>query len=244
MLLLLRSITFQASFLLWTTLVAVLSLPALALGWQRFLIPASHFWAAGVDVLLTAIAGIRVRIEGREHLPPAPFIVAAKHQSLWETGQMLRLFPNPAIVLKQELRRIPIYGWFTRALGMVAIDRAGGASALKKMLRAVRQEAEAGRVIVIFPQGTRLRPGEQAPYQPGLAAIYRETGLPVVPVALNSGFFWPKRGWQRPPGTIVLRFLPPIAPGLKREAFSAELETRLEAANAALEAETRATLKP
>lgn len=240
--LLLRSLLFQGLFLLWTTTVATLSLPLLALGQRAALIRVSRFWAAGIDALLLGVAGIRIRIEGQEHLPAGPYVLAAKHQSQWETSEVLRLSFNPAIVLKQELRRIPIYGWFTSALGMIPVDRDGGAGALKLMLRQARKAAEDGRVIVIFPQGTRTRPGEAAPYQPGVAAIYREAGLPVVPAALNSGFFWPKHGWRRPPGTIVLRYLPPIAHGLRREAFMAELEQRIETASAALEAETRQAL--
>ncbi len=237
--LLIRSLLFQAAFLVCTSVIALLSMPALALQWRGVIRPVSRFWARLVNGLLRLCAGIDQRIEGHEHLPPGPFILAAKHQSLWDTSVVLALFDNPCIVIKQELLRIPIYGWFTRVLGMVPVDRDGGGAALKKMLRACRAAAEQGRVLIIFPQGTRTLPGEVAPYQPGVAAIYRETGLPVVPVALNSGFFWPKHGWRRPPGLIRLQFLPVIPPGLKRDAFMAELESSIETANARLEAETR-----
>lgn len=243
MLLLIRSLLFQAAFLLCTSVIAILTLPALALQWQGVVRPVSRFWAHAVNLLLRLCAGIDYRIEGREHLPPGPFILAAKHQSLWDTSVVLALFDNPCIVIKQELLRIPIYGWFTRVLGMVPVDRDGGGAALKKMLRACRDAAEQGRSLIIFPQGTRTLPGEVAPYQPGVVAIYRETKLPVVPVALNSGFFWPKHDWRRPPGLIRLQFLPVIPPGLKREAFMAELESRIETANAKLEAETRESLQ-
>lgn len=241
--LLIRSLLFQAAFLVCTSVIALLSMPALALQWRGVIRPVSRFWARLVNGLLRLCAGIDQRIEGHEHLPPGPFILAAKHQSLWDTSVVLALFDNPCIVIKQELLRIPIYGWFTSVLGMVPVDRDGGGAALKKMLRACRAAAEQGRVLIIFPQGTRTLPGEVAPYQPGVAAIYRETGLPVVPVALNSGFFWPKHGWRRPPGTIRLQFLPAIPPGLKRDAFMAELESRIETANARLEAETRDAMR-
>jgi 1-acyl-sn-glycerol-3-phosphate acyltransferase len=243
MLLLIRSLLFQASFLLFTATVAILSMPLLALRWQSMVKPISRFWAHGVNVLLKIIAGIDCRFEGRENLPQGPFILAAKHQSLWDTSVVLALFDNPCIVIKQELLRIPVYGWFTKVLGMVPVDRDGGGAALKQMLRACRAAAEAGRVLIIFPQGTRTLTGEAAPYQPGVVAIYRETGLPVVPAALNSGFFWPKHGWRRPPGVIRMQFLEPIPPGLKREAFMAELTGRIETANARLEAETRESLQ-
>lgn len=240
--LLLRSLLFQFAFLLWSTLVALYGLVPMMLGKREHLFAIGGVWSDGINLLLRAICNIRIRIEGTEHLPPGPAMIAAKHQSLWDTAIVLRLFRGPAIVMKQELLRIPIYGALCRAQGMIAVDRDGGAKALKQMLKDARAAAHDGRKILIFPQGTRTRPGESAPYQPGVVALYRDLKLPVVPVALNSGFFWPKRGILRRPGTIVLRFLPPIPAGLDRETFMAELETRIESANAALEAETRAIL--
>lgn len=240
--LLLRSIVFQACFLLWSTLVALYALIPLSLNNRPHLFGIGGVWSDGINLLLRAICNIHVRIEGTEHIPAGPAMIAAKHQSLWDTAIVLRLFRGPAIVMKQELLNIPIYGALCRAQGMIAVDRAGGAKALKAMLKDARAAADDGRKLLIFPQGTRTLPGEHVPYQPGVAALYRDLKLPVVPVALNSGFFWPKRGILRRPGTIVLRFLPPIPAGLDRETFMAELETRIESANAALEAETRALL--
>jgi 1-acyl-sn-glycerol-3-phosphate acyltransferase len=238
----LRSLLFQIAFLGWSTLVALYSLVPLALGNRGHIFSIGGVWSDGINLLLRALCGIHVRIEGTENIPAGAAMIAAKHQSLWDTAQVLRLFRGPAIVMKQELLRIPIYGALCRAQGMIAVDRAGGAKALKAMLKDAREAAAAGRKLLIFPQGTRTLPGESAPYQPGVAALYRDLKIPVVPVALNSGFFWPKRGLLRRPGTIVLRFLPPIAPGLDRDAFMAALESRIETAQAALEAETQATL--
>ena len=240
--LLLRSIVFQIAFLLWSTLVALYGLIPLSLGNRQHLFSIGGIWSDGINLLLRWICNIQIRIEGQEHIPAGPAMIAAKHQSLWDTAIVLRLFRGPAIVMKQELLRIPIYGALCRAQGMIAVDRDGGAKALKQMLKDARAAAADGRKILIFPQGTRTLPGESAPYQPGVVALYRDLKLPVVPVALNSGFFWPKRGILRKPGTIVLRFLPPIPAGLDRDTFMAELETRIESANAALEAETRAIL--
>jgi 1-acyl-sn-glycerol-3-phosphate acyltransferase len=239
---LLRSIVFQIAFLLWSTLVALYGLIPLALNNRQHLFSIGGVWSDGINLLLRLICNIRIRIEGQEHIPAGPAMIAAKHQSLWDTAIVLRLFRGPAIVMKQELLRIPIYGALCRAQGMIAVDRDGGAKALKQMLKDARAAAADGRKILIFPQGTRTLPGEAAPYQPGVVALYRDLKLPVVPVALNSGFFWPKRGVLRKPGTIVLRFLPPIPAGLDRDTFMKELETRIESANAALEAETRAVL--
>jgi 1-acyl-sn-glycerol-3-phosphate acyltransferase len=240
--LLLRSILFQAAFLLWSTLVALYGLVPLALGRREHIFGMGGVWADGINLLLRWICNIHVRIEGREHVPAGPAMIAAKHQSLWDTAIVLRLFRGPAIVMKQELLKIPVYGALCRAQGMIAVDRAGGAKALKAMLKDARDAAAANRKLLIFPQGTRTLPGEAAPYQPGVAALYRDLKIPVVPVALNSGFFWPKRGILRRPGTIVLRFLPAIPAGLDRDAFMQELQTHIESANAALEAETRAGL--
>lgn len=238
--LLLRSIVFQITFLLWSTLVALYGLIPLALKRRQHLFAIGGIWSDGINLLLRWICNIRIRIEGAEHIPAGPAMIAAKHQSLWDTAIVLRLFRGPAIVMKQELLRIPIYGALCRAQGMIAVDRDGGAKALKQMLKDARAAAHDGRKILIFPQGTRTLPGESAPYQPGVVALYRDLKLPVVPVALNSGFFWPKHGVLRRPGTIVLRFLPVIPAGLDRDAFMQELETRIESANAALEAEPRA----
>ncbi|WP_374634958.1 lysophospholipid acyltransferase family protein [Ferrovibrio sp.] len=243
----LRGLIFKISFLLWTAIMALYSLPLMLVmqNPRDRLIPISRRWAHGVDWLLCRIVGVDVEIQGHEHLPAGgAYMLACKHQSQWDTSVVLRLFDNPAVILKQELLRIPVYGRFAHMLGMIAVDRDGGARALKAMLRAAAEAARQGRVLVIFPQGTRTRPGEAAPYQPGVAAIYRETGVPVVPATVNSGFVWPKHGWprlvgHRPRPKIVLRFLPAIAPGLKRDAFMAELEQRIEGGTAQLEAETR-----
>jgi len=142
--------------------------------------------------------------------------------------------------MKSELLWIPFYGWYSLKAGMIPINRKGGAAALKSMLRAARRAKERGQPIVIFPQGTRTAPGTHAPYQPGVAAIYRGLDLPVVPVALNSGLFWPRRSLRRNPGTIVVEFLPRIAPGLARGPFLAELEERIESATGRLELEAGA----
>ena len=242
MILLLRSLAFQGAFLGWSSLLAIYSLLPMALGRQRDVVAIGKLWSRSTDFLLKHIAGIDCIIEGREHIPEGPALIAAKHQSLWDTAIVLALFDMPAIVMKQELRRIPIYGWLTRAQEMIAVDREGGAKALKQMLTSAREAVKRGRHIVIFPQGTRTLPGEVAPYQSGVAALYQSLKIPCVPAAVNSGFFWPKHGWRRPPGRIVLRFLPAIPPGLERDAFMAELERRIETETAKLEADTRAAL--
>ncbi|MFC3675023.1 lysophospholipid acyltransferase family protein [Ferrovibrio xuzhouensis] len=238
----LRSLVFQVVFLGFSTLLALYSLIPLMRGDRDQVFAINALWSRCINRLLRWIVGIDFRVEGREHIPDGPVLIAAKHQSLWDTTIIFHLFARPAVVMKQELQRIPIYGWLTRAQGMIAVDRDGGARALKQMLKDARVAVAEGRKLVIFPQGTRTLPGEVLPYQSGVAALYRDLKLPVVPAAVNSGFFWPKYGLRRRPGTIVLRYLPAIPPGLDREEFMHELETRIETATAQLEAETRAKL--
>ena len=185
------------------------------------------------------VVGLRHTVRGRIYLPPGPIIVAAKHQSAWDTAVFFLLLDNPAYVLKGELLAVPIVGWYLRRSGMVPVDRRGGGRALKRLIAAARQRTDDGRPLVIFPEGTRTAPGERRRHHPGVAALYRELGLPVVPVALNSGLFWGRRRFVKHAGTITLEFLPPIAPGLDRRAFAKELSHRLDDATARLEAEAR-----
>jgi 1-acyl-sn-glycerol-3-phosphate acyltransferase len=137
----------------------------------------------------------------------------------------------PAYVLKRELLYLPLFGLYLLRAGMIPVDRRGRASALKRMLAAAKRRREEGRDLLIFPEGTRVAPGQHQAYQPGVAALYGHLDLPVVPVALNSGLFWGRRSFNKKPGTITLEFLPAIAPGLARKVFMAELETRLEGAS-------------
>jgi 1-acyl-sn-glycerol-3-phosphate acyltransferase len=180
------------------------------------------------------IVGIKIEIRGKEKVPEGPVLIAAKHQAMIDTILPFLLFPNPAVVLKKELLSMPIFGWYATKMGMIPVDREAHMAALKAMLAASRAAREAGRAIVIFPEGTRQPIGAKPDYKPGVVAIYRDMGLPVVPVALNSGVYWEGKGLMRRPGTIVWEYLDPIPPGLKREAFMAELETRIETASTAL----------
>jgi len=197
-------------------------------------------WARGVNFLMGLTAGIHVEYRGLEHRPEGAAIVAAKHQSAWDTLIWHILLDDPAMVLKRELLLIPIYGWLCRKTRMIAVDRKAGPKALRVMLDDAKSATARGRPIVIFPQGTRTSPGtlvEDVPYLPGVSALYRSLDVPVVPVALNSGFFWPRRQLMRHPGTIVLEFLEPIPPGLRRKEFDAQLQNRIENATSALELE-------
>lgn len=183
---------------------------------------------------LRVLCGIRFEVRGREHIPQGPALVASKHQSMFETLAFWHILPDPAIILKKELKYLPFFGWYAMKLKNVAVDRSAGASALKAMLRAARERANEGRQIVIFPQGTRVKPGAPETYKPGVAGLYGAMDVPCVPVALNSGLYWPGSGFIRRPGTITIEFLQPIPAGLPRARFMEELETRIETASTAL----------
>jgi len=176
-----------------------------------------------------------------ENIPDGPAIFASKHQSVWDTLIFNLIVPDCAYVLKRELFRIPLWGWFVWRVGMIGVNRAAGARALKQMVADAGAVLEQGRSIVLFPQGTRTAPGDSKPYLPGAAALYRGSGYPVVPVALNSGLFWPRRVFRKTPGLITIEFLPPIAPGLDRREFLKRLEGQIEPATTRLEAMARET---
>ena len=237
----LRSLAFNVAFVTWTALLAFGCLPALALP-RRATIAVSRFWSRGVLALLGGIVGLRYEVRGRENLPDGPVIFAVKHQSAWETIAFALLIPDFAGVYKRELLRIPVYGWYMMRARMIPVDRTAGAGALRKMLRRAREVAAQGRPIVVMPEGTRVAPGTDRPYHPGVAALYGDLGLPVVPVALNSGYFWARRAFLKRPGCIVFEYLPPIEPGLGRKAFMAMLRERIENASRVLGEEARRQL--
>ncbi|MFN3868456.1 MAG: lysophospholipid acyltransferase family protein [Hyphomicrobiaceae bacterium] len=228
-----RSFAFAVAFYVNTALFLLIGSPLL-LGPRRW---AMRGLAAHAHVslwLLRVIVGTRMEVRGREHVPQPPFIVAAKHQSAWDTFALITLFRDPAMVMKAELGWIPVYGWFSHKFRHIFVSRERGPSALKKLIRDAKDRAAAGREIVIFPEGTRRAPLAPPDYKPGVVAIYEALKLPCVPLALNSGTFWPRRQLIRRPGTIVVEFLPAIPPGLARADFRRELETRIETATTRL----------
>jgi 1-acyl-sn-glycerol-3-phosphate acyltransferase len=225
----LRSVIFNILYTLWTAGMHILCLPLL-LGPRRWSRAAGGVWIRTDLWLLRHLVGLDHQVTGTENLPKGPAIFAAKHQSAWETLFLSRYLDYPAFVLKRELLSIPLFGWYLRKVGMIAVDRSAGASALRNMARQASAAFAEGRSILIFPEGTRVPPGESRPYHPGVAALYGQLKVPVVPVALNSGLFWGRRAFVKRPGTVTVAFLPPIPPGLDRKAFMRELESRIETA--------------
>ena len=189
------------------------------------------------------VAGIESRFAAPRKSRAGALIVASKHQSAWETFALLSLFDNPTFIIKRELKWIPIFGWFTIKGRMVPVDRGAGSQALTDMIERARIELSRGRQLVIFPEGTRRPPGAEPRYKYGVAHLYAAEGVPCVPVALNSGLFWPRRSLRRNPGTVVVEVLDPILPGLDKDVFLERLQDEIETATARLIAESQAKLR-
>lgn len=238
--LLLRSLLFQALFYISTLVLMIAGLPVFVMprrrGW-----PLVPFWARVELFLLKWIVGMKVEFRGLANIPQGGCIVAAKHQSAWETFALLPLFSSPTYVLKRELRYIPIFGWYTAKFRQIPVDRGKRSLALAAMTQRAREAVAEGRQILIFPEGTRRGAGEEPRYKHGVAHLYRSLEAPVLPVALNSGLFWPRRGWRLYPGTVLVEFLPPIAPGLDIETFHTRLVETIETASDRLIDETART---
>jgi 1-acyl-sn-glycerol-3-phosphate acyltransferase len=231
-----RSLLFNVLFYLTTALFVVIGSPLLF---------APRSWAmAALAIhgrfelwLLKSIVGTRLEVRGKQKLPGGACLVAAKHQSAWETFALIPLFRDPALLMKRELFWIPFHGWFSHKFEMIPVDRDKGPSALRRMLREAKKRVADGREIIIFPEGTRRAPGAPPDYKTGVVLLYEALGVPCVPVALNSGVFWPRRSLTRKPGTIVVEFLDPIPPGLPKAEFMSRLSEAIEAASARLLAE-------
>jgi 1-acyl-sn-glycerol-3-phosphate acyltransferase len=219
-----RSLLFALIFYGGTVPAVLLSFPISLFG-TRAIRGWAHLWVRFHKACARYLLGIRTRVEGAP--PEGACLVACKHQSMFETLEIILMLDEPAIVLKRELADIPLWGWVTRRYGVIPVDRKGGAGALRRMMRAAEQAIAEGRAIVIFPEGTRVPPGAQPPLQPGFAGLYRALKLPVVPVALDSGRLWPKGRFAKRAGIVTMRFLPPIEPGLKRPEIEAQVHAAI-----------------
>lgn len=216
----LRSALFAFLFLIGSVVAVVLALPAALIG-RGPLLHLTFGWARWHRLCARYVLGIRTRIEG---VPPqGAALVASKHQSMFETIEMLLLLDEPAVVLKRQLAEIPGWGRVARSYGVIPVDREGGAAALRNLLKAARKAVAEGRPILIFPEGTRVLPGEQPALQPGFAGLYSALRLPVVAVALDSGRLWPRQSFVKRAGVITIRFAEPIPPGFPR----AEIEEKV-----------------
>ena len=230
---LLRSILYNLAFYVVSVAYVVVCSPLL-LGPRSWAMAALQSHARSCLWLMRRIVGTRLEVRGREKLPAGAALIASKHQSAWDTFGLVPIFHDPCFVMKAELLKIPLYGWFCRKFEHIVVHRDKPAAALRGMIRTARDRAAAGRHIIIFPEGNRRSPGAPPDYKSGVIALYEGLKLPCYPVALNSGLFWPRRQFLRMPGTLIVEILDPIPPGLPRVEFRRHLEAVIEAATARL----------
>ena len=194
-------------------------------------------WAHFANFLVRFLLGVRVEFRGTENVPDEAVIYACKHQSAWDTTLFLWLDANNAYVMKASLGRIPFWRWYVQHCGHILIDRSGGAGAMRDMIRKANAILADNRSIAIFPEGTRTAPGAPGTYHPGIAALYSQSTAKVVPIALNSGLFWPRQSFRKYHGRLIVEFLPAMPDGLKNREFMTQLQDRIETATRALESE-------
>jgi len=233
-----RSFLFNALFYVNIVTRMTVALPTILLP-RRFILGVLRAYARSSLALLRVVCGIEVEWRGRDKIPSGACIVACKHQSFWETFALFSVFRDPTYVLKRELMWLPLFGWLARKARMIPIDRGARVASLARIAALARAEIAHSRQIVIFPEGTRRAPGAEPRYLPGVAYLYAETGLPCVPVALNSGLFWPRRSFLRYPGIVLVEVLDPIPPGLDKRTFLKRLQNVLEEATTRLVEEGR-----
>lgn len=224
-----RSFAFNVVFYVWTLICCV------GIIWILVIPRKAAIWVVcryldSLHLIELLVLRLDYRVVGKEHLPDGPYILAAKHQSTWETMKLHLLVDDPAVILKRELMLIPLWGWYAAKAQMIPVHRGGRSKAIASIIEGAKKTRAQGRPIAIFPQGTRTAAGTFRPYRVGVAAIYEALDLPVVPMALNSGVFWPRRKFIKRAGTITVEFLPPIPPGLARDVFLKRLEDELESA--------------
>ena len=219
-----RSLLFHIASLLAT--IAFLPLFVLLFGPVRYVWSALRLYVRTQLALLRLICAQRYHVVGQDHVPEGPVILAARHESMWETLVLPYLFNNPAVVLKREILRYPLAGLVARSLSYIGVDRSGALDRAKETFDQAKAQAADGRSILIFPNGTR-NPQNRNRVQPGVAVLYRTLKLPCLPIVLDSGQLWPYRSWLRHPGLITIRILPAIPPGLRSSEFLAQLESDL-----------------
>lgn len=239
----LRSTIFNICFFGMTIILAIVALPATAMK-RRHAMAVAMMWVTVIYWLERNILKLDYEVRGLEHFPAGQAcLIAAKHQSSYETFKLHRILGDPAIVLKRELLRIPLWGRFLKKIDPIAIDRSNREQAMKSLLSGLQHVKEQNRPVVIFPQGTRVKWTDSTakrPYKGGVAKMQQASNLPIIPLALNTGLFWPKMSWIKKPGTVIFEFQPPIMPGGSLGETMQKVETAVETATARLVAESHA----
>ena len=196
-------------------------------------------WARSNHWLFAKIVGTTFEIEGLEHLQSdRGYICAPKHQSFWDAYALLPWLEHPLYILKRELTWIPLFGWYLKKQRMVPVNRSARGKVMAAVMQRTRAEMDTGRQLVIYPEGTRRPPGAPPEYKYGIARLYRDLKVPVVPVVMHPGLFWPRRKFIRYPGHFKVEILPPIQPGMDPDAFLAHLIEVMETASDRLLLET------
>jgi 1-acyl-sn-glycerol-3-phosphate acyltransferase len=226
-----RSALFNSLFFIWVGLISITALTAAVFRGYRGITAVAEICGHGVRWLLKHTVGITVEFRGLEHVPKdGKFLVACKHQSAFETMILHNLVKNPTVIMKRELCFIPLFGQVLYFAGSILIDRNRGRSAIEQMLQGARRSLAQNRPVFIFPEGTRSPAGQAGKYRYGIVALYTKLQVPVLPIALNSGYFWPRRGFLKQPGHLIVEILPPILPGLTEAEFHSKLEEVIETA--------------
>ncbi|WP_456617318.1 MULTISPECIES: lysophospholipid acyltransferase family protein [unclassified Bradyrhizobium] len=225
----LRSLLFNVLFYAVLVVCAIIALPTFLMP-PRAMLTVAGWWAGAALYLMRVICNIKVEFRGVEKIPEGPLVIVSKHQSFWETFALLPYFNRPIFILKRQLIYIPVFGQFLIKTGMISIDRSAGVKALLDMTRRARSAVRGGCQLVIFPEGTRRAPGAAPDYKTGFAQIYSACGVQCLPVALNSGLFWPRRNFMRYPGTLMVEFLDPLPPGLPKDEFITRVRDTIEGA--------------
>jgi 1-acyl-sn-glycerol-3-phosphate acyltransferase len=236
-----RSVLFNVLFYLVLFVYLIVALPTFLMP-RAALVWLVRMWVKTSMWLLRVVCDLRYEVVGLEKIPPGAAIIASKHQSLWETFALMLPFPDPAYILKRELMWIPFFGWCAWKTDMIPVDRGKRSQALAGMTERARIETQRGRRIIIFPEGTRRAPGAEPKYKFGVVHLYAELDVPCVPVALNSGLYWPRRSFMRNPGTIRVEILDPLPPGIEKGEFAVRLQNEIETATARLVAQGRREL--
>lgn len=233
----LRSLVFNFLYIIGSLVVSIILLPATVLPTPLCARIVGTIYGGYIAFVARHVMGLTLRLEGLENLPTdTPYIIAAKHQSAFETLQIpfMQRLNFPVIIHKKELKYLPIWGLYLGAMGQIGINRGRGIEALNTMSRGCKTALDSGRNIIIFPQGTRVAPGDKKPYKPGLAKLYKDLHVPIVPMALNSGVFWGKNSFFKKPGTIIFKFMPPIPAGLPPLRVMEDVERVIETESDAL----------
>lgn len=225
----LRSLIYNIVFYLNLTFWVLLGIPTYVMP-RWGIMNIAKYWARTSIWLMWIICNTKVEYRGRDKIPEGPLLVAAKHQSAWETFALLQFFDQPLYILKRELLWLPLFGWYLVKSDMIGVKRGAGGRSLLEMTRRARDEVARGRQLIIFPEGTRRAVGAPPAYKTGVSQVYVDCGATCIPVALNSGLFWPRRTFMRYPGTLVVEFLDPIPPGLSRREFTVRIRAAIEEA--------------